>query len=57
MMTADHLEKCNNQLRQECYKLEAEKRYLVRSLMERSNMDNTNMTTDTMAPDMTTVTN
>ena len=33
---ADQLEKFNNELRQECYRLEAEKRYLVKMLMDRS---------------------
>ena len=33
---ADQLERFNNELRQECYRLEAEKRYLVKVLMDRA---------------------
>ena len=33
---ADQLEKFNDELRQECYRLEAEKRYLVKMLMDRA---------------------
>ena len=33
---ADQLEKFNDGLRQECYRLEAEKRYLVKMLMDRA---------------------
>ena len=33
---AESLEKSNTSLRQECYRLEAEKRYLVKMLMDRS---------------------
>ena len=33
---ADKLERFNNDLRQECYRLEAEKRYLVKVLMDRA---------------------
>merc|ERR1711997_792658 len=33
---AESLEKSNTSLRQECYRLEAEKRYLVKMLMDRA---------------------
>ena len=36
MGRADQLERFNNELRQECYRLEAEKRYLVKVLMDRA---------------------
>ena len=34
--SAEQLEKSNTSLRQECYRLEAEKRYLVKMLMDRT---------------------
>jgi len=43
MLTAEHLERGNNELRQECYRLEAEKRYLVKMLMERSIEDSNSL--------------
>ena len=36
LQDAESLEKSNTSLRQECYRLEAEKRYLVKMLMDRS---------------------
>ena len=38
---AESLEKSNTSLRQECYRLEAEKRYLVKMLMDRSQSEST----------------
>ena len=35
LQEAESLEKLNENLRQDCYRLEAEKRYLVKMLMER----------------------
>ena len=36
LTSAEQLEKSNSSLRQECYRLEAEKRYLVKMLMDRA---------------------
>ena len=44
---ADQLERFNNELRQECYRLEAEKRYLVKVLMDRA--QNTDTSTSYLA--------
>ena len=44
LQDAESLEKSNTSLRQECYRLEAEKRYLVKMLMDRSQTEATEQT-------------
>ena len=44
LQDAESLEKSNTGLRQECYRLEAEKRYLVKVLMDRSQTEATEQT-------------
>ena len=46
---ADQLERFNNELRQECYRLEAEKRYLVKVLMDRAQDTDTSTSTSYLA--------
>lgn len=46
---ADQLERFNNELRQECYRLEAEKRYLVKVLMDRAQDTDTATSTSYLA--------
>ena len=41
LQDAESLERSNTSLRQECYRLEAEKRYLVKMLMDRSQTEAT----------------
>ena len=55
---ADQLERFNNELRQECYRLEAEKRYLVKVLMDRAQDTDTSTSylTDPGAAGYTTAT-